>query len=275
MKPFSLMVARFPALSQEHPESAGYVMGLMEKLHNDPKIDRIIPWRLSDTPITMSRNRCAKDALATKADYLLMIDADMSPDCEEGAPGFWETAWGFMMKRRHEELDWHTNGYSPHGVGTTFPPATIAAPYCGPPPHECVYVFRWAGKSTGDPDPSFKLEMFDRDDAARKTGIEEVAALPTGLILYDMRVFQQLPPPWFEYEWTDVYRTEKASTEDVFQTRNASLMGLPQYCAWDCWAGHVKSKVVRKPFPLTVKSMQDVYADAILRTREIRRAGKS
>ena len=133
-------------------------------------------------------------------------------------------------------------------------PATIAAPYCGPPPHECVYVFKWASKSTGDADPSFKLEMFDRDDAARKTGIEEVAALPTGLILYDIRVFRQLPPPWFEYEWSDAYRTHKASTEDVYQTRNASIMGLPQFVTWDCWAAHIKTKFVVKPRSLTIKS---------------------
>lgn len=271
MDSYSIMVARFPGQNQEHPESAGYVMGLMETLHNDDQISKIVPWRLSDTPITMSRNRCIKEALNLNVDYVLMIDADMSPDCEPGAPPFWETAWEFMMERRrqestHAELAEIDKAYDTPDMKV--PPATIAAPYCGPPPVENVYVFKWASKSTGDADPSFKLEMFDRDHAAHKTGIEEVAALPTGLILYDTRVFKQLPPPWFEYEWTDQYRTHKASTEDVFQTRNASIMGLPQYVTWDCWAGHVKTKLVCKPQPLTIKQMQKVYADAILRTQK-------
>lgn len=335
MGPFSLMVARFPGQNQEHPDSAGYVMNLMETLHNDDRIGEIHPFRLSDTPITMSRNRCVKTALDLGIDYLLMIDADMSPDCEPGARPFWETAWEFMMDRRASGIDsateieyeaeaalammdkgiWLTSGgytwrntpdnryngrawgeycaygdfpgcirssdahtiedirmhgrwrLSPHNnpMLPGLPPATIAAPYCGPPPHECVYVFRWASKSSGDAEPSFRLEMFDRDDAARKTGIEEVAALPTGLILYDMRVFKTLPPPWFKYEWTDQYETHKASTEDVYQTRNASLMGLPQFCTWDCWAGHIKTKTVTKPVPMTVGAMRTEMRNALLR----------
>ena len=276
MDSYSLMVARFPGQNQEHPASAGYVMGLMETLHNDDRVDLIRPFRLSDTPITMSRNRCVREALENDIDYVLMIDSDMSPDCEPGAPPFWETAWNFMMERRAneealaerliEDKDFDPRVAISQSIAK-YPAATIAAPYCGPPPHECVYVFRWESLSTGDAEPSFRLTMFDRDDAARKTGIEEVAALPTGLILYDTRVFRRLPVPWFDYEWKDSYRSEKASTEDVYQTRNASIMGFPQYVAWDCWAGHVKQKIVTKPQPLTIKRMQKVYADAILRTQ--------
>lgn len=280
--PYSLMIARFPGQNQEHPASAGYVINLMETLHNDDRVATIHPWSLSDTPITMSRNRCIKEALAKRLDYVLMIDSDMSPDCEAGAPPFWETAWEFMMERRSEEeryrqgirdiLGKHELAPNESNIVAEarkqFPSATIAAPYCGPPPVEHVYVFRWAEKEGQTADPNFKLEMIDRDDAARRTGIEEVAALPTGLILYDTRVFAQLPAPWFDYEWADEpFRTIKASTEDVFQTRNASLMGLPQYCTWDCWAGHIKTKVVCKPQPLTIQTMRNEFADAILRAR--------
>lgn len=273
MRSYSLQVARFPALNQEHPDSAGYVIGLQEQLHNDDRVGSIIPWRLADTPITMSRNRCVKHALRDNVDYLLMIDSDMSPDCEAGAPPFWTTAWEFMMARRElentrlKEMEGrYENAYEVNL--TIVPPATIAAPYGGPPPTESCYVFRWEERSTGDLDPNFKLAMIDRDDAARRTGIEEVAALPTGLILYDMRVFKKLPPPWFRYEWADVEETEKASTEDVYQTRNASLMGMPQFCAWDCWAAHIKTKYVVKPKPLTIKAMQGKLADSLLRGRE-------
>jgi hypothetical protein len=257
MGPFSLMIARFPGNNQEHPAAAGYVMQLMETLHNDDRVGAIVPFRLSDTPITMSRNRCVKQALQHGVDYILMIDSDMSPDCEAGAPPFWQTAWEFMMDRRRAERE-HPD--------RALEPATIAAPYCGPPPNEQVYIFRWLTHQTGAPDPDFALKMVDRDDATRRTGIEEVAALPTGLILYDTRVFRKLPPPWFDYEWQDEpYRTEKASTEDVFQTRNASIMGLPQFVTWDCWAGHVKLKTVTKPAPLTLRAIRGEFARAVLR----------
>jgi hypothetical protein len=272
MGPFSVMIARFPGNQQEHPDSSGYVINLAFTLPNDSRISKVVPFKLSDTPITMSRNRCVKNALDRGIDYLLMLDSDMSPDTEMGAQSFWDVAWNFMMDRRTREANeieaakvGDSGGVFLEHAQSLFPPATIAAPYCGPPPHECVYVFRWAGKASGDADQSFKLEMFDRDDAARKSGIEEVAALPTGLILYDMRVFRKLPAPWFRYEWTDGYETEKASTEDVYQTRNASLMGMPQYCAWDCWAGHVKTKIVCKPRPLTCQSMRKEFRDAVLR----------
>jgi hypothetical protein len=129
----------------------------------------------------------------------------------------------------------------------TAPPATIAAPYCGPPPEEGCYVFHWTAGESHTPDVPYRLEMVPRELAAVAGGIEEVAALPTGLILYDLRVFDVLPPPWFDYEWTDDTHSVKASTEDVYQTRNASMLGLPQYVAWDCWAGHVKTKTVRRP----------------------------
>ncbi len=277
MRKYSIMVARFPGMNQEHPLATDYVINLQEKLLTDDRIDKIIPWKLSDTPITMSRNRCVQDALKQKADYILMIDADMNPDCEPGAPKFWDMAWFAAMERRvHEEaarVRWAKEGKTQSEViedsRLHFPYATWAAPYCGPPPVEHVYVFRWAGKETGAADQSFKLEMFDRDHAATKRGIEEVAALPTGLILYDTRLFSVLPPPWYDYEWADEpYRTQKASTEDVFQTRNASLMGLPQFVVWDSWAGHVKQKVVGKPAPLTVHAMRKEFGDAILRYRK-------
>lgn len=274
---YKLMVARFPALSQEHPDSSDYVIGLQRKLIEDERINEILGWKLSDTPITMSRNRCVKQALAAGVDYLLMIDSDMAPDCVPGAMPFWDVAWEFMMDRRSVEKDRAAGILTKYldeeclstPSETVPPPATIAAPYCGPPPAELCYVFRWASLVNDEPDNRPKLSMIDRDDAARRKGIEEVAALPTGLILYDMRVFRELPPPWYRYEWGDVEETIKATTEDVYQTRNASLSGLPQFCAWDCWAAHIKTKRVTKPNPITIRSMKGHLADAIARSHNL------
>ena len=263
---YHVRLARFPGNQQEHPKSSNYYIGLQETLLMDPRIGSVSFWDLSDTPITMTRNRCVREALEQGVDYLLMIDSDMSPDAEPGGKPFWDQAWNFLMERREAE---ESSGLDDREKFLRFPPATVAAPYCGPPPVECVYVFRWAGFATNEPNLDFKLMMVDRDDAADRQGIEEVAALPTGLILYDLRLFHYLGKPWFDYEWTDEYQTHKKSTEDVFQTRNASLAGFPQFCAWDSWAAHIKIKEVRKPVHIKIQAMRKHFRDGLLRTAEM------
>lgn len=287
---YKLAVLRFPGGNVEHPASSGWVIAHMQKWLKDPRISEGIPLRRSDTPITMVRNLLVKAALDRGADYILMIDSDMQPDVEPDGKPFWDTSWEFMMERRRQEEEFRDQlyirefGYEGKYEESTrdhhkknpkqsvedevfrvLPPATIAAPYCGPSPNECVYVMKWSQSEGNNVQARpFKLTMFDRDHAATFGGIFEVAALPTGLILYDARVFKRLPPPWFEYEFADPpYNTTKSSTEDIFQTRNASLLGMPQFCNWDAWAGHIKLKVVRKPRPVTIESIPDAMADAI------------
>jgi hypothetical protein len=116
--------------------------------------------------------------------------------------------------------------------------------------------------------------MYDRHTSASMMGIQECAALPTGLIMYDMRCFDLTEPkddaskPWFYYEWHDKYAAEKASTEDVTQTRDLSLVGVtklgynPVHCNWDAWAGHWKPKCVGKPAILSASSVGHKLKDA-------------
>jgi hypothetical protein len=221
-------------------------------------------------------------------DYLLMVDSDMGPDYLLGddptATPFWKTAWEFMMERREQEqaLDDEMFGKTYQGktpdcqvhadwmkreLFENYPPATIAAPYCGPPPDEGCYVFQWHSMETATPNPSFRLQMINREDAAIRSGIEEAAALPTGLILYDARVFKVLEEnnglPWFDYEYEDKYEMAKATTEDVYQTRNASMLGMPQYVAWNCWAKHHKWKGVEKPHVITKDSIHKSLVHSI------------
>lgn len=275
---YKLMVARFPGQNQEHPRSSGYLMKLWAWLEKQADISNVIPFCLSDTPITMSRNRCVKLALGMGVDYILMIDSDMHPDLYPSAPEFFPEAWKFMMSRRKQEAAYereerkaleakYSNAQEllDARLASVFPPATIAAPYCGPPPQECVYVFHWRTQESLTADPAYQLHMIDRNDAARREGIEEVAALPTGLILYDARVFRNLPKPWFDYEWADDEKSQKATTEDVYQTRNASLAHMPQFIHWSCWAGHIKLKTVGKPLPITTDMVRKDFEEAVLR----------
>ncbi len=271
---YDLLVCRFPGNNQEHPRSAGYIIGLMKRLIECDSVGRIQPYTVSDTPITMCRNRAVKYALDNKFDYILMIDSDMEPDVMIGsdpnALPFFPTAWDFMMTRRKKERSFE-NANPPYvGDYTELPayprPATIAAPYCGPPPEESVYVFEWKSRASGNPVQDFKLGMISRESAAIRAGVQEVAALPTGLILYDARVFADLPKPWFDYEWSDDSCSQKATTEDVYQTRNASMLGMPQFVLWDCWAGHIKLKTVSKPILLTPEIVSQSLRKAMAQT---------
>lgn len=269
MNKYTVAVARFPGSGSERMECVAWLIRTVRALDGDGRIGRVVSLCYSDTPVTMLRNRAVQDARRAGADYLLMVDSDMAPDLRfTGAAPFWDAAWEFLMQRRARE-----HGYEVDATVATpdrllasgVVPATVAAPYCGPPPDECCYVFQWASRETGTPNPNWRLEMIPRESAAIRSGIQEVAALPTGLILYDMRVFDVLPPPWFRYEYEDDVESLKVTTEDVYQTRNASLLGLPQYCAWDSWAGHCKVKVVGKPSIVTRDEVHESLVEAVLR----------
>lgn len=281
---FRLGLSRMPADGRERMETVGWLIRTIRLIDRDKRVDHIESICFRDTPAPMVRNRIIRAAQRANCDYLLCVDNDMCPDLPlPGNQQFWPTTWNFLMKRRARERrlmeEITDNGKILPGddrfffkTGSDEPvclkslmPATVAAPYCGPPPHECVYVFRWAMRQSDCPDPTFILEMMNREECAYRGGIEEVAALPTGLILYDLRVFDILPPPWYDYEYEDSpYNTMKASTEDVYQTRNASLLGLPQYCNWSAWSGHVKDKIVQKPQVITREQVHDSLVDAVL-----------
>lgn len=247
-------------ISSEHPCVREWMLGTFNRARADKRIDRLATFTLSDTPITMTRNKAVLQARQEKLDVLVMIDSDQHPDVEAGRDPcfkpFFASSFDFL--------------YSHYDRG----PVCIGAPYCGPPPVENVYVFRWANEQSDMPDPQAKLEGFCRAEAASLTGIQPVAALPTGLTMWDMRCFEYMTPPWFYYEWKDEYHSEKASTEDVTATRDLSLSVAKQlgydacYCNWDAWAGHWKPKCVRKPQPLCATDVGEHLAKALQEGRD-------
>jgi hypothetical protein len=287
----NVMFARFPyggngGTSSEVPDIGDWLVETVLKMKADPRVGEIFRFRRSDTPIPMTRNLAVQEAKAAGADLLLMIDSDQAPDCEllEGDPAakpFWDTSFDFVYQRKM------------HGLVTV-----VGAPYCGPPPLENVYVFRWANWQTDLPesDPDWRIEGFSREEAAGMAGIGPAAALPTGLILYDMDAFQHVPHPRFYYEYEGDGKecehcgqrkpgpqSSKASTEDVTSTRDQALLCQevlgysPLFVNWDAWAGHWKPKRVRKPRPVTLDQIGTNYREAVLRgrrsdeaTREIR-----
>jgi hypothetical protein len=259
---FSILFAGMPyggngGSSQESPNVGEWLIETMMKVSKDPRIEHASYTFVSDTPATLSRNRLLNTAVDQGYDFLVFIDSDMYPDVEIAeskdptAKPFWDSSWEFVMQH-------YDKG-----------PCIIAAPYCGPPVYEeNIYMFRWANRITDNPNPDYKLEQFTRFEAAQRSGIEPVAALPTGLIIIDTRVVNYITPPWFYYEYSCPKEIQKSSTEDVTFTRDVSIaisnaLGYnPCYCNWDSWAGHWKPKVVRKPRIVTAESVADIMKKA-------------
>jgi len=247
-------------ISSEVPDIREWMAPLLSEIKADPRISEVKVWNLADTPITMTRNRAVLMAREYGCDVLVMIDSDMKPDLYAGASDakpFFQSSFDYLVSH-------YVDG-----------PVVIGAPYCGPPPVENVYVFRWQSQQSEHAGPDFQLEQYDRSTAAKMAGIQECAALPTGLIMYDMRIFALTEPkdadskPWFYYEFSDKYAAHKSSTEDVTMTRDLALAGVqkwgynPVLCNWDAWAGHWKPKCVGKPHILSAKDVSSKLVEAV------------
>jgi hypothetical protein len=258
MSKVNVLFARFPGGASEHPDTSDWLVQTVIKAKADPRIDKVFHWRIDDTPITMGRNRCIKQAKKAGADVVVMIDSDMKPDAylpgnphalghDPLARPFWDSSFDFLMKHQG--------------------PCAVAAPYCGRPPHENIFVFQWAHLQDDHPNVDVKLDQYSREEAARMMGIQEAAALPTGLFMFHTAAVDVLTPPYFTYEWADEEQTEKASTEDVVFTRDLSLAGVKQYCNWDAWAGHWKLKCVPRPTLLACNDVRENFRQAVLRNQ--------
>lgn len=230
---YRIAVATFPWNGVISWRTSDWCMKTVLKMKRNPRIERIYPiYQTGSFPINMLRNRAACAAVENGCDYLLMIDNDMAPDVPEDGSPFWETAWEFMMGRRDGGLS----------------PAVVAAPYL------CNAGGDFYSTDWKDPnDPSRvgfdDLVPIDKEDAFSRRGIKPVATTQTGLILYDIRVFETVPPPWFTFEWQDRAQFFMLASEDHYNTRKCNAYGCPVFMAWDSWAGHMKTLYVTRDLP--------------------------
>ncbi len=248
------------------PELAEWEVRTTIKMKGDARIGRIKPVILSDTPITMTRNRAIRIAKEEGYDMVLMLDSDNQPDGYVGvdpeAKPFWDVSFEFAYERLMRGL-----------------PTCIAAPYCGPPPHpvdrpgvtdggEVPYLFQWIDNESDVENPTHKLEILNRNEAAQLSGIWPVAALPTGVCLFTINCFDGMKVPYFYYEWNEDH-SEKHSTEDVVATRNISLhwsisKGINVcFAACDSWALHHKPKKVGRPRFTPVEIMAKKFREGL------------
>lgn len=271
----SICFARFPyggvgATSLEVPYVANWLIDTVSKLKSDSRIDRISHIEIADTPITMTRNQAVDRAKKLGADVLVMIDSDMYPD------------YHLEFDKRPSDKPFFSSSFDLLYEHYEKGPLVIASPYCGPPPHENVYIFKWGNRQSSHPNQDHQLDQYSRSEAAILSGIDEVAALPTGLIMYDMRIFDVVKPPYFYYEYEDEgvmcpachirqpgKQAYKGSTEDVAATRDMALIGQlklgynPVRCNWDAWSGHCKPKIVHRPKPIYNDQIGWKYFEAV------------
>lgn len=233
----------------------------MIRLKTDEKftsrIDEIRLAGLANTPVTMVRNLAIKQAQEAGYDLVLMVDSDMHPDVHVGehpdAVPFLDAAFDYI--------------YEHYDQGPNF----VAAPYGGAPPHENVFGFTFEQLSNLGDEAPFELRQYLRSEVIPFTGIQDAAAAATGVILYDIRCFDYINPPYFQYEWTDETQSCKASTEDVQNTRDIAVsvqknLGYnPCKIAWSSWAGHLKVWCVKKPHKFNVSTVAPLLADALNR----------
>ena len=213
----------------------GYVFDWCAKLQGQmfqhPNLSTLTIDRATGYPTDVVRNKILKDAKDQGYDYCLMVDDDMCPDLLLGEPGteaFLPTALSFALN---------------HGS-----PCVVAAPYCSAPPWQEVLVMMDRQTVPDSPDAGgTALSKYTRDEAAMMSGIQRVAALPTGCMLIDTRVCNILPHPWFSYEYADDHHTKLDSTEDIVFSRNLNWLSVPQFCHWSAWAGHDKKYLTGKP----------------------------
>jgi hypothetical protein len=237
----SLMVAVPTYDGRVSADVMTYCAGLANSvLDAVPRLSGVAVATETGYPCDRVRNLILAKALASGYDFVLMVDDDMRPDAGLGADPeavpFLPAALSFALA--HDG------------------PCFVGAPYTAAPPTQRVLVMRWAEKVPDTPDGAgMELRSYTREEAAVLTGIQRAAALPTGMLLVDMRAVARHPRPWFSYEFEDADHTKLASTEDIVFTRDADWLGVPQYCAWSSWAGHHKRYTTTRPRPCPVDSL--------------------
>ncbi len=201
----------------EHPDVGTWCGKLAGELAASGQLAGMVTHVEQRPRIAMARNELVKTFLATKCEWLLMIDPDMRPDIT-GECFFWTSL------RLLQAV----------GVGL------VGAPACAGPPGYNVNVF-WANPDTGT------IRHVTHEEAAGMTGIERVPAVGTGLVLASRETFQRVPPPWFVDEMKDKEHTKLRYSQDVGFCLKARQYGVPVFVNWACWAGHQKAHLVGKP----------------------------
>lgn len=219
-----VVVFRICRGSWERVEVGTWLANLYTRPH--PRVRELMHATIDQEPTPAARNHAVEVARSAKADVLVMVDDDMVP-----AEGFFDSAIDHL--RDH-----------PGAV-------VIGSPYCGARAGGCAVQVMQRPVSALVAKPGEQSELFmervEREDAAKRKGIELVHAVGTGLLACNMAAFDALAEPYFDYEYTTPSRSNVALTEDFYFTRDLSTAGGRVYVDWDHWSSHAKVEIVGKP----------------------------
>ncbi len=243
MPKFRVMVGRPTGSGSTRSEIANWMIEVVTVSLTDPHLAPLIEdvdhVPIQRFPTNIARNELVDVARSRRADILAMVDDDVKPP-----EGFFKTAVEFLIAH--------------HG------PAIIACPYVtGGDGREDVCVFEWGQGTTGDADAPFAVTNIVREDAARRTGIERVPNVGTGLIFYRLDAFDAFQKVhkhdiFFDYGY-DARKRKVIETEDCYNARLMNFAGVPIYVHWDFWLWHRKSKWCVRPTRLTDTNVGDVF----------------
>lgn len=88
-------------------------------------------------------------------------------------------------------------------------------------------------------------------ECENKTGWELVNNCGTHTVGYNIKVFDFIDTPYFEYKHNENGTGDPWGLEDTICHKKIVEKGIPIYCNWDLWSGHVKEKVWDKPRSLS------------------------
>jgi hypothetical protein len=103
----------------------------------------------------------------------------------------------------------------------------------------------------------------------------QVATLPAGCSLWDLRCFGIAPPPWFRYEYADDVHAIKLSSEETPLLRDLGLAGCEVWCTWNRWSIHHKDKAVGPPERLSGDAVPEQLRNALALPVPVTRPGSS
>lgn len=215
-----LAIARLAYGLSEHPSVGSWLARTCHSFLTSARYGGLTEFPVDRAPVYAARNYATAVAMAAKADYLVMVDADSIPDCVPGAPPFFDVAMAVAIE----------NG-----------PCVVAAPV--PMVNGCVNVHR----QEVDADGQQNLVLMTLEEVALRRGVAREVACGTGLVLIDMRCFAALAPPYFSFVYTDESCSEVAAGEDVGFTARLADAGIPTLVCWDSWCGHRKAVALGSP----------------------------
>ena len=263
-----LCIARPTGFSMECPDIGTWLFNfgfqlrryteITEAITTDQLISDAQTFQVANPRIGMMRNMAVENCRKHGITHMLFIDPDMAIDryVRLGPQGptnrflpFFHTAWPFM---------------SAHGKNHG--PAIMAAPYCGRQPDEPVHVFV--------PNQENRVVRLSREKAQSLEGWHSVAAVGTGCMLIDMRVFDHVDPPYFSDLFKTIYHDDLNRSQDVNFCLKCAAAKIPIYVNFSCPAGHWQYSIVEWPGTQAAPPVeQDTFTSPDPRVPQLREQG--